>query len=73
MIDKTYKYPYKRYNLLFAISANKIIDYGLYKDLKGRLKTQNILDFYNKSIKDKYNNYLIIMDNAVIHRSKQIR
>jgi len=54
VIDKTYKYPYKRYNLLFAISANKIIDYVLYKDLKGRLKTQNILDFYNKSIKDKY-------------------
>ena len=48
MIDKTYKYPYKRYNLLFAISANKIIDYVLYKDLKGGLKTQNILDFYNK-------------------------
>ena len=67
VIDKTYK----RYNLLFAISANKIIDYVLYKYLKGGLKTQNILDFYNKSIKDK--NYLIIMDNVVIHRSKQIR
>ena len=53
--------------------CNKIIDYVLYKDLKGGLKTQNILDFYNKSIKDKYKNYLIIMDNAVIHRSKQIR
>jgi transposase len=73
VIDKTYKYPYKRYNLLFAISANKIIGYVLYKDLKGGLKTQNILDFYNDYIKDKYKNYLIIMDNAVIHRSKQIR
>ena len=73
VIDKTYKYPYKRYNLLFAISAHKIIDYVLYKDLKGGLKTNNIIDFYNNSIKDKYKNYLIIMDNAVIHRSKQIR
>jgi len=73
VIDKTYKYPYKRYNLLFAINANKIIGYVLYKDLKGGLKTQNILDFYNDYIKDKYKNYLIIMDNAVIHRSKQIR
>ena len=35
VIDKTYMYPYKRYNLLFAISADKIIDYVLYKDLKG--------------------------------------
>ena len=73
VIDKTYKYPYKKYNLLFAISANKIIDYVLYKDLKSGLKTQNILDFYNKSIKDKYKNYLIIMDNAVIHKSKRIK
>jgi len=73
VIDKTYKYPYKRYNLLFAISADKIIDYVLYKDLKGGLKTTNIIEFYNNSIKDKYKNYLIIMDNAVIHRSKIIR
>ena len=73
VIEKTYKYPYKRYNLLFAISANKIIDYVLYKDLKGGLKTTNIIEFYNNSIKDKYKNYLIIMDNAVIHRSKIIK
>jgi len=73
VIDKTYKYHYKRYNLLFAISADKIVDYILYKDLKGGLKTTNIIDFYNNSIKDKYKNYLIIMDNAVIHRSKIIR
>jgi transposase len=73
VIDKTYKYPYKRYNLLFAISAGKIIDYVLYKDLKGGLKTTNIIEFYNNSIKNKYKNYLIIMDNAVIHRSKIIR
>ena len=33
----------------------------------------NIIDFYNNSIKDKYKNYLIIMDNAVIHRSKIIK
>ena len=73
VIDKTYKYPYKRYNLLFAITANKIVDYVLYKDIKGGLKTTNIIDFYNNSIKDKYKNYLIIMDNAVIYRSKIIR
>lgn len=33
VIDKTYKYPYKRYNLLFAISADKIVDYILYKEI----------------------------------------
>jgi hypothetical protein len=51
---------------------NKIVDYVLYKDIKGGLKT-TIIEFYNNSIKDKYKNYLIIMDNAVIHRSKIIR
>jgi transposase len=54
VIDKTYKYPYKRYNLLFAITANKIVNYVLYKDINGGLKTTNIIDFYNNSIKDKY-------------------
>lgn len=73
VIDKTYKYPYKRYNLLFAITANKIVNYVLYKDINGGLKTTNIIDFYNNSIKDKYKNYLIIMDNVVIHRSKIIK
>ena len=58
--NKTYKYPYKRYNLLFAITANKIVDYVLYKDIKGGLKTTNIIDFYNNSIKDKYKNLSLI-------------
>ena len=49
------------------------MNYILYKDLKGGLKTTNIIEFYNNSIKDKYKNYLIIMDNDVIHRSKIIR
>ena len=29
--------------------------------------------FYDDFIKDKYKNHLIIMDNAVIHKSKLIR
>jgi hypothetical protein len=45
VIDKTYKYPYKRYNLLFAISADKIIDYVLYKDLKRRIKNTKYIRF----------------------------
>jgi transposase len=45
VIEKTYKYPYKRYNLLFAISADKIIDYILYKDIKGGLKNTKYIRF----------------------------
>jgi len=73
VIKKTNKYPYKRYNCLCAISAKKVIGCILYEDLKGGVKTDNILEFYNKFIKDKYKEHLIIMDNAVIHKSKKIK
>jgi len=72
-IYKINKYPFKRYNMLCAISANKVVGYVLYKDLKGGIKTNNIIDFYNDVIKDNYKDHLLIMDNAVIHKSKIVR
>ena len=72
-IHKTNKYPFKRYNMLCAISADKVVGYVLYKDLKGGIKTTNIIDFYNDVIKNNYKDHLIIMDNAVIHKSKIVR
>jgi transposase len=59
--------------MLCAISADKVIGWILYENLKGGVKTQNIIEFYDQFIKDQYNGYLIIMDNAVIHKSKKIR
>jgi len=73
VIKKTNKYPYKRFNLLCAISANKVIGWKLYPERKGGVKTDDILAFYDEYIKDKYTNHLVIMDNAVIHKSKIIR
>ena len=73
VIKKTNKYPYKRYNLLCAISADKVVGWKLYPERKGGVKTADILDFYDKFIHSKYKNYLVIMDNAVIHKSKIIR
>ena len=73
VIKKTNKYPYKRYNLLCAISADKVVGWKLYPERKGGVKTTDILDFYNEFIHSKYKNYLVIMDNAVIHKSKLIR
>ena len=73
VIKKTNKYPFKRYNMLCAICADRVVGWKLYKDITGGLKTQNILEFYDEFIKDNYKNYLIIMDNAVIHKSKTIR
>jgi putative transposase len=73
VIKKTNKYPYKRFNLLCAISADKVVGWKLYPERKGGVKTQDILDFYDEFIKSKYKNHLVIMDNAVIHKSKLIR
>lgn len=72
-IYKTNKYPFKIYNMLCVISANKVVGYELYKHLKGGIKTNNIIDFNNDVIKDNYKDHLIIMDNAVIHKFKIVR
>jgi len=73
VIKKTNKYPYKRYNLLCAISADKVVGWKLYPERKGGVKTTDILEFYDEFIQSKYKNHLVIMDNAVIHKSKLIR
>jgi transposase/transposase-like protein len=73
VIKKTNKYPYKRFNLLCAISADKVVGWKLYPERKGGVKTKDILEFYDEFINGKYKNHLIIMDNAVIHKSKVIR
>ena len=73
VIKKTNKYPYKRYNLLCAISADKVVGWKLYPERKGGVNTNDILEFYDEFIHSTYKNYLIIMDNAVIHKSKIIR
>jgi len=73
VIKKTSIYPYKRYNMLCAVCADKVVGWVLYKNLKGGIKTSDVIEFYDKFIKDKFSDYLIIMDNAVIHRAKIIR
>jgi len=55
--------------LLCAISADEVVGWKLYGERKGGVKTTDILEFYDEFIK----NYLIIMDNAVIHKSKLIK
>ena len=59
-----------------AISADKVVGWKLYPERKGGVKTTDILNFYDEFIQSKYTkykNYLVIMDNAVIHKSKLIR
>jgi putative transposase len=72
VVKKTNKYPYKKFNLLCAIKYDRVVGCILYEKTGG-LKTQDILDFYNRFINGHYKNHLIIMDNAVIHRSRNIK
>jgi transposase len=73
VIKKTNKYPFKRYNLLLAIAYNKVVGWFLYENLKGGVKKEELTEFYNEYIANKYKNYLILMDNAMPHKSKIIR
>ena len=46
VIKKTNKYPFKKYNLIFAISYNKIIGWTLYEHLKGGIRKEQQIEFY---------------------------
>lgn len=50
VLKKTNKYPYKRFNLLCAISADKVVAWKLYPQRIGGIKTVDILEFYNDNI-----------------------
>ena len=73
VIKKTNKYPFKKYNLIVAIAYNKIIGWTLYEHLKGGIKKEQQMDFYNKYINNKYKDYLVLYDNASPHKSLLLR
>jgi transposase len=70
---KTNIYPFKKYNFLCAIKYGKIVGFALYENLKGGIKKEQMVDFINKFIKNKYKNHYILMDNAPFHKSKDIK
>lgn len=73
VIKKTTKYPFKKYNLIVAIAYNKVIGWTLYEHLKGGIKKEQQIEFYNKYINKKYKNYLLLYDNASPHKSLLLR
>ena len=44
VIKKTNKYPYKKYNLLCDICADKVVGWKLYSEGSGGVKTIDILE-----------------------------
>ena len=68
-----YKYPFVKFNFVCAIKYGKIIGYKLYQKNTGGIDVIKFNEFYNEFIKGKYNNNLIIMDNAKFHKSKIVK
>ena len=68
-----HKYPFVKFNFVCAIKYGKIIGYKLYQKNTGGIDVINFNEFYNEFIKGKYNNNLIIMDNAKFHKSKIVK
>ncbi len=75
VIKKTNKYPFKKYNLLAAICYDKVVGWVLYPETNTGVKSDDIIEIYRTFIKDKaeYKDYNILMDNAVIHKSKALK
>ena len=67
-----YVYPFVKFNFICAIKNGKIIGYRLYKE-KGGINAIIFNNFYNDFIKNKYKNYLIILDNANFHKSEIVK
>ncbi len=69
---RTNIYPYKKFNMLCAITYGKIVGLEIYKETGG-LTAEKFINFISKYITGKYKNYLITMDNARFHHSKIVK
>ena len=67
-----YTYPFVKFNFICAIKYGKVIGYTLYEKNTGGIDSNKFSEFYNKFIKTKYKNHLIILDNAKFHKSKDV-
>ena len=60
-----------KYTVVVAISSKGVIGWKIYK--KGGMTGDRMVEFINEFIKNKYKNYLIIMDNAGSHRNNSVK
>ena len=66
----TTTYPFKKFNLLCAITSKGIVGIELSEHVKGGINVSIFNQFVDKYIDKKYKGYLILLDNAPFHRSK---
>lgn len=64
-------YVFKSFTLLCAITSSKCVGYKLYE--KGGTTKERFVDFLQQNVFSKYNNYLIILDNAGSHNNDYVK
>lgn len=62
---------FKRYTGVFAISTSGVLGWELYE--KGGMTTDRLIAFLENYITTKFQNKLIILDNASSHRSERVK
>jgi len=64
-------YIFRKFTLLCAISNSKCVGATLYKE--GGMTKERFVKFLEDNIFDKYNNHLIILDNAGSHNNEYVK
>ncbi len=62
---------FKKYTCIFAVNNKGVIGWKLYR--KGGIDTDRLKHFLKKHITKRYENKLIILDNASSHRNEKIK
>jgi transposase len=62
---------FKKYTGIFAISTNGVVGWDLYE--KGGIDSNRLCEFVETNIINKYENKLIILDNASSHRNPKVK
>ena len=62
---------FRKFTLLVAISNSKCIGWKLYE--KGGMNKERFVEFMEEKIFNKYNNHLIVLDNAGSHRNSYVK
>ena len=62
---------FTHYSMLVAISNKKTIGWTIYE--KGAVNADRLTDFIKEYITGKYENNLVIMDNAMFHKSPEVK
>jgi len=62
---------FTHYSLLVAITNKKTLGWTIYE--KGAVNAERLVEFINEFITGKYEDNLVIMDNAMFHKSPEVK